>query len=523
MATTARKKPNTLICTRPGHDPSPRLREQVLARGAAQGFVIPFGLVDEMHKLLCLILVLASMLEAPPATAADGPALTVEEKIPLGAVSGRIDHLAYDSARQRLYVAELGNDSVGIVDLKLHRLVRTVSGFKEPQGIAYESSTDTVYVASGGDGSLRIFHGANFAPIARIDLGSDADNVRVDPVARRVYVGYGDGAIAVIDAVARKHLADIPLKGHPESFELESDGPRIFANVPNAGLIQILARDTGTSIGSWSTIGLQANYPLALDSANHRVLAVFRHPARMEAFDSSDGKRLGGVDVCGDADDVFVDAKRERVYVVCGDGSVDSYASGKGFVRVDRLPTSRGSRTGLYLPDIDRLAVAIRAAGNESAAVWLLRPTSTTTASAMDSPSDAGSIVMVCEHGNVKSLMAASYFNELAKKRHLPFHAIARGTAPNSTTVPPSIIEGLRSDGFDVANVHPAAITAAEVIDSRRVILINTELPAGMSDASRSIERWTDVPPASVNYEAARDSLTSHVERLIDQLENSHD
>ena len=390
MPTAPGKREYVYICTRRGHGPSPRLREQVLASATAHGFVLTFGRVNEMHKLLWLILVLASMLDAPSATAADGPALTIEEKIPLGDISGRIDHLAYDSARQRLYVAELGNDSVGIVDLKTHRLVRTVSGFKEPQGIAFESSTDAVYVASGGDGSLRMFRGADFAPVAKIDLGSDADNVRADPAARRVYVGYGGGAIAVIDAVARKRLADIPLKGHPESFELESDGPRIFVNVPDAGLIQILARDTGTPIGTWSTTGLQANYPLALDSTNRRVFAVFRHPARMEAFDTSDGKRLGGVDACGDADDVFVDAKRERIYVVCGEGSVDSYASGKGFLRVDRLPTRRGSRTGLYLPDIDRLAIAIRAAGNQSAAVWLLRPTSTPTASAMDSPSEAG-------------------------------------------------------------------------------------------------------------------------------------
>src|SRR6187551_1945688 len=90
-----------------------------------------------------------------------GSSLTVDVKIPLGDIAGRIDHLAYDSARQRLYVAELGNNSVGIVDLKQRRLLRTVAGFDEPQGIGYEASTDTVYVANGGDGSLRLFRGAD--------------------------------------------------------------------------------------------------------------------------------------------------------------------------------------------------------------------------------------------------------------------------------------------------------------------------------------------------------------------------
>jgi hypothetical protein len=319
-------------------------------------------------------LIVFGLALASAAPLAAGAALTVDVKIPLGDISGRIDHLAYDPARQRLYVAEVGNDSVGIVDLTERRLLRTVAGFKEPQGIGYEASTDTVYVANGGDGSLRLFRGADFSAIGIIDLGADADNVRVDSTARRVYVGHGDGAIAVIDAVARKHIADIPFKGHPESFQLEPDGPRIFVNVPDAGSIQILSRATNTSIGSWPTVELQANYPLAVDMTNHRVLAVFRRPARMEAFDAATGKRLGGTDVCADADDLFVDARRERVYVICGEGSVDSYTSGAGFSRVDRLPTSRGSRTGLYMRDNNLLAVAIRAAGKEPAAVWLLRP-----------------------------------------------------------------------------------------------------------------------------------------------------
>jgi hypothetical protein len=285
------------------------------------------------RRLLAFGLALAI---APPFAA--GASLTVDVKIPLGDIAGRIDHLAYDSARQRLYVAELGNDSVGIVDLKAAPATAHGAGFDEPQGIAYEASTDTIYVANGGDGSLRLFRGADFSAIGTIDLGADADNVRVDPKAQRVYVGHGDGAIAVIDAVARKRIADIPFKGHPESFQLESDGPRIFVNIPDAGSIQILSRETNTSIGNWSTEELQANYPLAVDTTNHQGTSDFRRPARMEAFDAGSGKRLGGTDVCGDADDVFVDAKRERVYLICGEGWVDSYASGAAFSRVDRLP-----------------------------------------------------------------------------------------------------------------------------------------------------------------------------------------
>jgi len=127
-------------------------------------------------------------------------------------------------------------------------------------------------------------------------------------------------------------------------------------------------------------------------------------------------------------------------------------------------------------------------------------------------------VLFVCEHGNVKSLMAASYFNQMARERKLPYRAVSRGSAPDSTTVPPAIVEGLRKDGFDVAAFHPVAVEQADITGSRQLVLINTELPASAQARQISTERWTDVPPASVNFDAARDSLRAHVTRLIDQL-----
>ena len=127
-------------------------------------------------------------------------------------------------------------------------------------------------------------------------------------------------------------------------------------------------------------------------------------------------------------------------------------------------------------------------------------------------------VLFVCEHGNVKSLMAASYFDQLARERRLPYRAVSRGSAPDSTTVPPAIIDGLRKDGIDVASFHPTAVDAADITASQHVVLINTELPANTPAQGVSTERWNDVPPASVNFEAARDALKRHVAKLIDEL-----
>lgn len=309
----------------------------------------------------------------------------VESTIDLGKVAGRIDHLAYDATRKRLYVAELGNNTVGIVDLDALRVLKTADGFDEPQGIAYEPTTDSVFVANGGNGHVDVFKAADFARVATIATRGDADNIRVDSAARQVIVGYGGGALLIIDAASRKKVGEIALPGHPESFQLASDGDRIFVNVPDVRQIVVASRKSSHVIENWPMKN-GANFPMAIDSAHDTILSAFRAPARLESFDLTTGKSLGGVDSCGDADDVFVDPKRSYVYVICGEGTVETYAwIDHTYRRIAQLAIPRGSRTGLFLPDRDRLVVATRSSDREAAAVWILRPTSPATASASNS------------------------------------------------------------------------------------------------------------------------------------------
>jgi hypothetical protein len=315
------------------------------------------------------------VLSLEGARAAEPAALVLESKISLGDVRGRIDHLAFDVPRQRLFVAELGNDTVGVVDLRERKTVRTLTGLSEPQGIGYLPSTDTVYVANSADGTVRLFQGADLRETARIDLGDDADNVRVTEGAQQVIVGYGAGALAILEAVGHSKMAVIPLKAHPESFRIEANGQRIYVNVPRAHEIAVVDRGARQQIGSWPTGELSANFPLALDESHQRVLAVFRHPAMLVAFHAPDGKRVAAVQTCGDSDDLFVDAKRNLVYVICGEGYVDVLARrGDSYASLGRVATLAGARTGLFIPEIDRLIVAARARGSESAGVWVLRP-----------------------------------------------------------------------------------------------------------------------------------------------------
>jgi DNA-binding beta-propeller fold protein YncE len=264
---------------------------------------------------------------------------------------------------------------VAVVDLANHEVVHRIAGLKEPQGVAYHAASRTLYVANGGDGSLRLFQAFDFAPLGRIELGADADNIRIDPWRNRIVVGYGKGALAVVDPASRRKTGDMALDGHPESFQFDETGSRIFVNVPSASEIAGLDAVTGKKVSLLESAGASANFAMAVDADRRRILVSFRNPARLVVFDSASGKRLANLETCRDADDVFVDARRHRVYVSCGEGLIDVFAeAGDSYDRIARIPTVAGARTSLFAPATDRLYLGVRATASEPAAVWVFRP-----------------------------------------------------------------------------------------------------------------------------------------------------
>lgn len=310
------------------------------------------------------------LLAAAPAAA---QSLAPEVTIPLPNVSGRIDHLAVDLARRHLFVAELSNGTVDVVDLATRKPIHRITGLKEPQGIAYEPKSDTVAVASGGDGTLRLYAGKDFAPRGVVKLGDDADNVRVDPRNGLFVVGFGSGALAVVDGQKGVKLREVPLPGHPESFQLS--GNRVFVNVPDAGKVVVADIDIGKVSATWTPERLSGQFPMFLDDAGH-VGIVFRGGNRLVLFEAATGMQVASVPTCGDADDLFYDAKRKVFYVSCGSGGVDVVNVGNGSMTLrSHISTALGARTSYLVPELDRLFVAERATIlSSNAAIAILKP-----------------------------------------------------------------------------------------------------------------------------------------------------
>jgi hypothetical protein len=325
----------------------------------------------------CLIALAAVSfaMDRPLAQAPEPLLLQLEGKIPLGDVSGRIDHMAIDLPRRRLFVAELGNDSVAVVDINERRVQHVITGLKQPQGLGYVPSNDTLFVANAGDGSVRLFRGADYAESGSIDLGEDADNIRVDAASNRVFVGYGSGGLAEIDPATNGKVLDLPLPAHPEGFQLARSVRRIFVNLPKARMIAVIDRFAGKQVASWP-VDNESFFPMALDEQSGRILVAFRNPARLGVFSMQDGSNIATFDACGDSDDLFVDAKRHRIYQSCGDGHLDVFeVDGDAYRRSAHIQTIAGGRTALFVPEIDRLFVAARANPGEPAAIWIFRPT----------------------------------------------------------------------------------------------------------------------------------------------------
>jgi hypothetical protein len=237
-----------------------------------------------------------------------------------------------------------------------------------------------LFVACGLDGVTKVLDASSFQVLATVKFPDDADNIRYDPRGKGVIVGYagakqlrkreeGTGGLGFIDSSGKK-TGDIVIDAHPESFQLEQSGSRIFVNVPEKKEIEVIDAVKRSVVARWP-VSAEDNFPMAIDEVHHRLFLGVWKPPQLLVFDTDTGRQVAAGEIDGKTDDLFYDSIRHRVYVLTSEGYMEVFEQKDAdhYDRIARYPTPSGSQTGLFVPEWEKLFVAVRAESGQSAEV----------------------------------------------------------------------------------------------------------------------------------------------------------
>jgi len=337
-------------------------------------------------RLLIVVLCLPVGTTLGFSQAAKKQLLRLVQTISLPGVKGRLDHMEVDVQGQRLFVAGLEHGTFEVVDLKSGKWVRSLPGFKKPQGALFIPEFNKLFLASGDDGMVRAFRGDTLQPLDSIQLELGPNRIVYDPNCKVVYVGYGGkdagksyGEVGVIDAKSDKHVGDIRVTAHPSELLLNKSGTKLFVFMSIANQLQLVDTNKREVISSWQVTS-QRPGDAAYDESTARLFIGTRSPAEMIVMESGSGKELTHLPTAEGQDGVYFDAARKRVYVSGGRelprGFVYIYQQRDAdrYEAIGKIPTRGGAGTSFWSPELDRYYVAAPANDEQDAAVLVYAP-----------------------------------------------------------------------------------------------------------------------------------------------------
>jgi DNA-binding beta-propeller fold protein YncE len=300
--------------------------------------------------------------------------LQLVQTTPLPAVKGGFDLMAADVSGQRLFVNAEDNGTTEVIDLKTGKLAHSIKDMHEPKWVVFRPELKKLYVANG-DGKVRVFDSDSYAPLGVIEFKKKANNLRYDDATAQLFVGVGKtfGAIAIVDAKTDKVLAEIPLTNFPKQFEVEGDS--IFVNVPMANHIAVISRSKQAVVATWPVAEAKDNIPMGFDRERHRLF-IGCGPGKLVVFDTQSGKSVASLDIALDSDGVSFDAKRHLIYISCAEGSLDvvQQIDADHYQFTARIATAKGAGTSIFVPELDRLFLAVPQRDGQTAEIRIYSP-----------------------------------------------------------------------------------------------------------------------------------------------------
>ncbi|MBN8838455.1 MAG: YncE family protein [Sphingobacteriia bacterium] len=286
--------------------------------------------------------------------------LSLINTIKFSDIKGRIDHFTYDLQNGKIYIAALGNNTVEEIDIKNFTRTHTIQNFSEPQGIVYLPKKRCIAVANGANGKCDFISTKSYDKIKSIQLDDNADNIRYDSLNEKIYVGFGNGGIAIIDADTFDLINTIPLVAHPESFQIEYSTNKMYVNIPDKKMIAVIDLIKNKVVEQRLVEEASSNFPMSINQDSHLLFIGCRNPSKLLIQDSYTGKSKTSIPISSDVDDIFFDKVRKRLYISCGEGSVNiiEQKNINEYSLLEKMITHSGSRTSLFIPEFNYFIVA---------------------------------------------------------------------------------------------------------------------------------------------------------------------
>jgi WD40 repeat protein len=284
-------------------------------------------------------------------------------------VQGRFDHVNIDVKGGRLFAAAETAHQVLVFDLKSGKYVRAIEGIEIPHAVFVREDLNRIFVTDGGPGAVKVYDGASYALLATIPLKVDTDSIAYDSSTNLLYVVNGGGdaketysMVSVIDTTSNEKVADIKIDGDTlEAMAIEPTGDLMYVNDAAKNEVTLVNRKDRAIVASWPVKLGQRNVAMALDATGHRLFVASRSGV-ISIFDTATGRELSSLPIGKGVDDLAFDPANKRLYAPCGtDGVIYVYQqqSADQYSLLGKVSAGAGVKNGVLAPTLGKYFVIV--------------------------------------------------------------------------------------------------------------------------------------------------------------------
>jgi DNA-binding beta-propeller fold protein YncE len=307
---------------------------------------------------------------SPPSGATESLSLSGRTELP--GYSGDFDHFEYDLKGNRLWLAAEDHGTLDVFDLKTVKKQKSVKGVVHtPHGILYVPAKNRLVVTdSGGDMRTRIIDAGSHKVTGTIKLAAPgADAMGYDASRQRLYIVNGgrdakmqETYLSVVDPVTLQRHGDLKFDTDKvEAMAIEQNGNKLFINVTGKNYMAVVDKDKLTVLSTWPIREAEQNAPVAFDEPNKRLFVITRKPGKLIVVNAETGASIASFKAPERCDQVIWDADNRRLYALGGEGYIGVFQQKDAdhYEELARVTSAPGAKTGILVPELKRLYVAV--------------------------------------------------------------------------------------------------------------------------------------------------------------------